>query len=218
MRPNFTLIDGPLPADWPGLVGQEALCAPHPSADHSPAAGHAAAIARAAQMGAGPQATLDSLVVFDGHLASSRAAVTAGLTAAAQSAAPIVLCAFGMAAPDRAMARAVAALLAQGKAVLAAAPAQGAEAYPAALPGVIGVQGDARCGPGEWSRLDLPLARFGAHAGRAGDPVRGASRAVGHFAGHLAAHWPGPEQMPLAEALDQIGARALYQGREHRRA
>ena len=59
--------------------------------------------------------------------------------------------------------------------------------FPAAYPGVISVQGDARCEAGAWSWLNLPTAEFGACPSLAkGSEVAGGSVAAAHFTGHVA--------------------------------
>ncbi|MCV6586962.1 MAG: hypothetical protein OIF47_15645 [Marinibacterium sp.] len=179
---RLALIDGPLPAGFAGLDLQHACCDLHPRAAQSPAARHARQMALAAAQGAG-DLRIDNYVVFPGKLATSTRAICDALDAARQGAADVVLCALGMAHPAPVLAAAVAAVLDSGKQIIASASARGGAVYPAGFDGVIAVQGDARCGPSDWSHLDLPQAQFGACA-RGGDPqIRGASVAAAHFAG-----------------------------------
>lgn len=208
---RIALIDGPLPADHPALDRQVLL---RPGNAAGPEGAHAGAMADAL-LAHCPGARLTNLVVFGPGLTTSAGCVGAALEAARGSA--LVLCAFGMARRDAALAAAVNRLAATGAAIVAAAPARGGLAYPAAFDGVIAVQGDARCGPGDWSRLDLPHADFGACpalAGRAG--IGGASVAAAHFAGLVAGRLSGgTDHRDLVEIL---GRAARYQGRECRTA
>jgi hypothetical protein len=212
--PVIALIDGPLPPDTFGLQAQEWLVDPPPTAADSPAAHHAAALAAAIRANA-PDAGLLSLVVFAGRLACRARTIAQALDRIAW--AEIALCAFGMRTPDADVARAVAELQGRGTLLVAAAPARGDPVYPAALPGVVSVQGDARCGPGDWSHLALPTAAFGAcpssvHPGMTG----GSSLAAAHFAGHLAARLVRARD-PGA-VLSAMRREARHVGRERRGA
>ncbi|WP_027234614.1 S8/S53 family peptidase [Leisingera caerulea] len=183
--PLIALVDGPLAAETPGLAARMDLCELHPRAAESPAALHASHMAAAIHTNA-PGARFLGLSIFPGRLATSLATVAETLRLAAESEAEIVHCSFGHAEASPLLAEAVAAVLAAGKRLVASAPARGASVYPAGCDGVLSVQGDARCAPGQWSRLDLPGARFGACPGGPGAPVRGASLAAAHFTGLLA--------------------------------
>ena len=138
---RLALIDGPLAATHPALGRQDFLR--HAPAE-SPAGAHAAALAGAV-LAQAPDTVIDNLVVFDGRLATDAATVAQALEAALGAA--LVLCAFGLPRDDPAIRAAVAACVDDGTLVVAAAPARGPVPYPAALPGVLAVQGDARCGP-----------------------------------------------------------------------
>ncbi|MCV6598741.1 MAG: hypothetical protein OIF40_16875 [Mangrovicoccus sp.] len=201
--PVIAVIDGPLPAQWPGLRHVIACCELHPRIADSPARAHGQAVTRAIQLGC-PEAVIDSYGVFPGRLATSVSAVCAGLEQALHSDADIVHCSFGMPEPAPRMDALIAALIRAGKSVVASAPARGSAAYPAGFDGVLSVQGDARCAPSAHSYLNLPHAKFGAYAGAEGDLIRGASRAAAHFTGLLA----------QAGGADMKAA-AAYQGREH---
>lgn len=196
------LIDGPLPA----CRHRHSFCEPHPAADRSPAARHASQMAAAILRNA-PGVTIDSHVVFPGHLNTSVATICEALEHAAQSDARIVHCSFGIARNPPELAHAVAAVRAAGKWLVASAPARGAPVYPAGCDGVIAVQGDARCGPAQWSRLDLPQARFGACPNGADPAIRGASVAAAHFTGLLVREYG-------AGRADLMPQTAAFQGRE----
>ena len=205
MTLRLALIDGPLAAGHPALARQVVRrAAPADSA----AGAHARALAGAVLAHA-PGAVIDNLVVFDGRLATDAATVARALEQARGAA--LVLCAFGLARDDPAIRAAVAARVADGAFVVASVPARGAVSYPAALPGVLAVQGDARCGPGQWSAL--APGRFGA-CPEAGPQVRGASAATGHFAGHLARLIPGGAGATVAA----MEAGAAFRGPERRLA
>ena len=203
---TIALIDGPLAPDHPALGRAEAFCTPHPDAALSPAARHAGAMAAAILRGAA-DAVLLSHVIFPGALTTSAAAVSAALDRAARSEADIVHCSFGIGRDLPQLARAVAAVLAAGKRLVAAAPARGQAVYPALYSGVIAVQGDARCAPRDWSLLDLPHAAFGACPSGPDPAIRGASIAAAHFTGLLARHLPVGGEAAMRD-------RAAYHGRE----
>lgn len=154
---RIALIDGPLDPGDPAVVHAERL---RPG-DGPHARAHAAAM-RAAVVAGCPGARLLSLGVFGAGLSTDAATVAAALDRAAALGAGVVLCAFGMGRRDEAIAAACARLLAAGAAVVAAAPARGGPCWPAALAGVASVQGDARCGPGDWSALGPPAPERGA--------------------------------------------------------
>jgi hypothetical protein len=179
----------------------------------TPGARHAAAIARAILAGC-PGARFLSLPVFGARLVTDAPTLARALAAAGE--ADIAHCSLGLARPDAGIGGAVEALLAAGRIVVAAAPARGGPAWPAACPGVVSVQGDARCGPGEWSLLDLPGVTFGACPRLEGEPgVAGASVAAAHLTGLLAGLLAGSSPVAVIEAL-RCGAR--FVGRERRGA
>ncbi len=183
--PLIALIDGPLAADTPGLTARTGICDLHPRAAESPAAQHASHMAAAIRSNA-PEARLLNLAIFPGRLATSLATVAKALHRAAESEAAVIHCSFGHTDASPLLTDAVAAVLQAGKLLVASAPARGAPVFPAACSGVLSVQGDARCTPGQWSRLDQPGAHFGACPGGPDMPVRGASLAAAHFTGLLA--------------------------------
>lgn len=207
---RVALIDGPLPPGTPGLVAREML---RPGGDaHSE--GHAAAMAAALRAGC-PGVAIVNLAVFGAGLATDADTVARALSRAAGLRPAIVLSAFGMARADAAVADACAALVAVGACIVAAAPARGGPVWPAAFPGVLAVQGDARCAPDEWSHLALPQADFGACPVVAGhEHARGASTAAAHFAGLLAQRLAGGLSAP--DALKALRREARWQGRERR--
>lgn len=205
------LIDGALSAGTPGLAAQAWFC----EADGGETASrHAAAMAASLRP---PESDLRlvNAVVFPGRLATSVAAVCRALDWLLAEPPEIVLCAFGLARAAVELQVKVKALQAGGSLVVAAAPARGAPVYPAALDGVVSVQGDARCAPGEISRLDLPQAAFGAcPVARGHDEIRGASAAAAWTAGLLAENWRGSP----AATLGTLAPAVRFRGRERRTA
>lgn len=183
--PLIALIDGPLAADTPGLAGRADICDVHPRAAGSPAALHASCMAAAIRANA-PDAQILGISIFPGRLSTTPATAAKALHRAAETEAAIVHCSFGHAGASPLLAAAAAAVLRSGKLLVASAPARGTPVCPADCDGVFSVQGDARCGAGQWSLLNLPAARFGACPGGPGSPVRGASLAAAHFTGLLA--------------------------------
>lgn len=203
------LIDGALPGDWPGLAGQEWFCRPDGA---ELASGHAEAMAQTVCTHAQDVLLLNA-VVFPGQLSTTLDAICAALSWLAEDPPDIVLCAFGMARSSVEMSVAVARLQRAGCLMVASAPARGGQAYPAAYDGVLSVQGDARCGKAELSKLDLPQATFGACPMAAGrEDIRGASAAAAHLAGLLARSVQGSER----NALVGLETFVRYRGRERR--
>jgi len=207
---RVVLIDGPLPPGTPGLAASEML---RPGGD-AHAGEHAAAMAAAIRAGC-PAARLLGLAVFGEGLSTDAATVTRALGRAAELRPSVVLCAFGMARRDPAMAAGCAALRDAGALVVAASPARGGPVWPAAFADVVSVQGDARCGPGDWSHLGLPSALLGACPAVPGhDRVRGASAAAAMLAGLLAGRIAAGQAPD--EALAALCRDARWQGRERR--
>lgn len=172
------LIDGALPGDWPGLAGQKWFCRPDGA---ELASGHAEAMAQTVCTHA-QDVLLLNVVVFPGQLSTTLDAICAALSWLAEDPPDIVLCAFGMARSSVELSVAVARLQRAGCLMVASAPARGGQAYPAAYDDVLSVQGDARCGKAELSKLDLPQATFGACPMAAGrEDIRGASAAAAHL-------------------------------------
>lgn len=205
---RIALIDGPLAV---GRSGCTALLDPSGEAViESPAGQHAAAVAATIRAEA-PEADILSIPVFHGKLSARIADLVSALELAADSDAAIVHCSLGLARDDAGVARAVAALA--GRIVIASAPARGAPVWPAALPRVFSVQGDARCGAGQWSVLKLPAADYGAcpRAGN-GAGIAGASIAAAHMTGILAHRAPATEDAARA----WLSASAAFHGRERR--
>jgi hypothetical protein len=204
------LIDGALPPDWPGLSGESKFCE---ADDAGFAGGHAIAMAQTIQAHAADVEVWNA-VVFPGRLATSLESVRDALMWLGEDPPEIVLCAFGMTRASVELAVAVSRLQRSGTVVVASAPARGdATVYPAALHGVITVQGDARCGPKELSRLDLPHATFGACPRAAGTGnICGASPAAAHVAG-LLAHELKAKAGPASICLEP---HVRFRGRERR--
>ncbi len=206
------LIDGPLVDDHPCLRRRVAL-AEGPA--HPAARQHATAMAAAFSQ-ADADIAIVNLQIFGPRLTTSAAILTRALREAAPERPDIVHCSFGLERKDAEMSAAVARLQDGGAVVIAAAPARGAVTYPAALADVIAVQGDARCAPNDWSHLDLPTARFGAHArSRLTPGIRGASVAAAHLTGLLASRLQ--RGLDGGAALAELQLHARFQGRERRR-
>jgi len=208
-RITVGLIDGPLEAaegdDTRWFCDEEAS---------APASAHAAAIATAIRAHA-PEVRFKNAVIFGPRLATGRAAVRAALAWFAEDPPEIIHCSFGLPGIDTALAEIVARLIDAGVAVVASAPARGQLVAPAALPGVLAVQGDARCGPDDLSCLDTDRADFGAHVIAPGvPPIHGASAAAAHVTGFLAAELARTEA--LDEAVSALRLAAKWHGPERR--
>jgi hypothetical protein len=206
----IALIDGPLPPDHPAVA--QLIDVRGGAVVDSPAGRHATAVAGAILAGA-PGARFVNIAVFAGTLGASAADLAAALDTAAGTGAPIVHCSLGLPRDDGAIAGRVARICGAGRIVVASAPARGGPVWPAALPDVISVQGDARCGPGQWSRLGLPTADYGA-CPRSAAPsgIAGASVAAANLTSIIVGlGWSSPDT--ARHALD---AGAAYRGRERR--
>lgn len=151
--------------------------------------------------------------VFAGEGAASAAAVAAALDWSRGEGATLVQLSLGLAADRPVLAAAVARAVAAGCLVVAAAPARGGPVWPAAYPGVIAGTGDARCGPGELSRLGA--ARFGGCPRYPADAPAGQGASVGAAWVMRALVARGAPQ-PLAAALAALAAESRYDGPERR--
>ncbi len=205
---RIALIDGPLQV---GEFGCTEIVDPDGLAVfQSPAGRHASAVAATIRAEA-PSAEILSIPVFRGKLSARVQDLCTALDLARQSRAPIVHCSLGLARNDAAVASAVHAL--SGRIVVASAPARGDPVWPAALPEVFAVQGDARCAPGEWSVLDLPSADYGACPRPTGaGHIAGASIAAARMTGILAARG----ELSADGARAWLHAAGSFYGRERR--
>ncbi|TYC48536.1 hypothetical protein FMN50_26075 [Rhodobacterales bacterium] len=205
------LIDGALAASLPGLAAQRAFCDP----DGTPLAQkHATAMATTVRSHE-PQTHFVNAVVFPGGLSTTCRALCDALEWLTIDPPEVILCSFGMARSSVELCVLVARLQAAGSLIIASAPARGDPVFPAAFPDVLSVQGDARCQPGELSRLDLPHATFGACSEAIDAPdIRGASAAAAHLAGHVASLLAEGEPDPAASLTSFI----RYHGRERKQA
>lgn len=172
--------------------------------------GHGSAVA-AAILGQAPAADLIDAQIFHDRITASPAAVAAALRWAVGSGARLATLSLGLPADRPVLRAAVEEALSHGLLLIAASPARGGPVWPAAYPGVIAATGDARCCPGEVSILP---AAFGTCPRRPdGDPrAGGASLAVGHLAGLLAAAAP----LSYEAALAHLYGIARWQGPERR--
>jgi len=172
--------------------------------------GHGSAVA-AAILAQAPAATLIDAQIFHDRITASPAAVAAALRWAVGCGARLATLSLGLSTDRPVLRAAVEEALSHGLLLVAASPARGGPVWPAAYPGVIAVTGDARCGPGEVSVLP---AAFGTCPRRLDDAphVGGASLAVGHLAGLLAAAAPLSRETALAH-LHEV---ARWHGPERR--
>ncbi len=150
--------------------------------------------------------------------ATAPAVVAAGLNWLVEQDCQLVNMSFGLRQDRRVLREACLAARRAGAVLVAAAPARGPAVFPSAYDGVVRVTGDARCAPGEFSRLGTAQADFGAcvRGAQAGDrPCGGASFAVARVTAALAAHLgAGGDARDVAAYLRGI---ARYQGPERKR-
>ncbi|PWC90989.1 hypothetical protein TSH100_02755 [Azospirillum sp. TSH100] len=172
--------------------------------------GHGSAVA-AAILARAPAVELLDAQIFHDSISASPAAVAAALRWAIGCGARLATLSLGLPADRTVMRVAVEEALSHGLLLVAARPARGGPVWPAAYPGVIPATGDARCAPGEVSVL--PNA-FGTCMRRTdGNPhMGGASLAVGHLAGLLAAAAP----LSQAAAFSHLHGTARWRGPERR--
>ncbi len=172
--------------------------------------GHGSAVAGIIAELAPGAALLDAQIFGPGG-GTSAAAAAAGLAWLCGEGANIVTMSFGLRADRPVLREAVAAAAAV---MLGAAPARGEAVYPSAYAGVLRITGDARCRSGEMSRLATAQADFGACVqGPSGD---GASMAVAHAAGLLAAHFLETGARGEAAARARFESLAAYHGPERK--
>jgi hypothetical protein len=152
--------------------------------------------------------------VFDSDRPTTAAAVAAAVDWCRAQGAGLVHLSLGLAADRALLAAAIARAVAAGCLIVAATPARGNPVYPAAYPGVIRATGDARCAPGEISRL--AAATFGGcvRPGAAGG--RGASIGAARVSRALIDSVAAGTR--AGAAVQALAARARYDGPERRRA
>ena len=206
---RVALLDGALPSAFPDLAAQRRFA----KADGAMSASvHALAMATTIHRHA-PHVNFVNGIIFPGRLVTSVAVLCDALEWIGQDPPEIVHCSFGLARASLELEMRVRALEKAGSLIVASAPARGEPVYPAALEGVVSVQGDARCKPEDVARLDLPGALFGACVISPEAPdIRGASIAAAHVCGMLAADWAGG----AAETLRVFAHRTRYHGCERR--
>lgn len=177
---------------------------------HPDRIGHGSAVA-AAILARTLTAKLIDAQVFHDRITASPAAVAAALRWAVGCGARLATLSLGLPTDRPVLRAAVEEALSHGLLLVAASPARGGPVWPAAYPGVIAATGDARCTPGEVSVLP---AAFGTCPRRLdGAPhIGGASLAVGHLAGLLAAASPPSREAALAH----LHAVARWHGPERR--
>ena len=201
------------------FVGGESDGVVRCEAPHGPALPHGECVAGLV-LGAAPAACL-----LDARVATVARPATPRLVAAAvdwcvAEGARVVNLSLGLADDRRVLREACEWAVGQGVLLVAAAPARGSPVYPARYPGVLAVSGDARCAPGEWSRLD-PATASGAAWGTCpdapGGAPGGASMAAARFTGIVANHLMQHPDTGLRGLVAHLAAFATWQGRENRR-
>jgi subtilisin family serine protease len=177
--------------------------------------GHGSSIA-ATIAAAAPASRLVVAQVFRGAMTTSPAVVAAALEWLVSNEVRLVNMSFGLARDRGVLRDACAAARAAGLLLVAASPARGPRAFPAAYPGMIRVSGDARCAPGAVSLLEEDPPLFGACPRSIDDRVQGASAAAAHLTGLVAAWMDDRREASLEDALDHLGSVARHRGRERR--
>lgn len=169
-----------------------------------------------------PDATLLHAQVFGARFTSAPALVAAGLDWLNDQAVEIISMSFGMPHERAVMRDACERAIAEGRLLVAAAPAQGRPVYPAGWPGVIAVTGDARCKvKGETSDLLGQQADFGtwcASPEQGGGAIAGSSVATAHFTGLIATYLAHHKNASYDDVVAAFRASATYVGPEQRLA
>lgn len=184
--------------------------------------GHGRALARVI-LSQAPEARLIDAQVFVSSFASSPSVVAAGLDWLVAEGARLVNMSFGLREDRDILRLACAAAREAGVILLASTPARGAMVYPAGYEGVVRVTGDARLAVGQVTDFGGAPADFGAcprplEEGQGSGRVGGASFAVAHLCGILAAYLAAEPAADRERALDHLRRIASYHGRERRRA
>ena len=170
-----------------------------------------------------PDALLLSAQIFNARVVTSAALAAAAIDWLVRAGADVVNLSFGL-SEDRGVLRdACAHALAAGVVLIGAAPARGAPVFPSSYSEVIRVTGDARCGPKAISRLATSQADYGACVRTTTPvdnnrrPVVGASAAVAHATGIVAAFLIGERARGLDAARIALDAATVYVGPERRK-
>lgn len=153
--------------------------------------------------------------VFRGRLPASAAAIGAAIDWCVAEGANLVHLSLGLSTDREVLRTAVTRALNEGAVLVAATPARGAPAFPAAYEGVIRGTGDARCAPGELSVLGD--GRFGGHTKLPGAAPGqgGASAGAAWLSRAILGLTPGATTIQCAQ---ELGLRASYRGSERRLA
>lgn len=215
IRPLIGIVDSGGPADQ--MEGARAFSASGEGPATPDRLGHGSAVAAVLRRAA-PGARLRHAQVFgDSPVTSADRVARAVLWLAAE--ADILLLSLGLAA-DRAVLRAACeTALAAGRCLVAASPARGRAAFPAAYPGVVAATGDARCGWDDLSLLPGPvIGAWCASPERGGAGMGGASLAAARVAGHLAAGFAAGRPEAGADPAAWLAARCRIIGPERRPA
>jgi hypothetical protein len=148
--------------------------------------------------------------VFDASGRTSAATVAAAVDWCVERGIHLLHLSLGLAADRQCLAAAIGRAIARGVLVVAAVPARGTPPFPAAYPGVIRGTGDARCQPGELSRLDeLTFGGCPASGGQGGGASIGAMQVTRTLTLSSA---PCTHE----QALRLLAQAAIYHGRERR--
>jgi subtilisin family serine protease len=177
--------------------------------------GHGSSIA-ATIAAAAPASRFVVAQVFRAAMTTPAAVVAAALEWLTSKEVRLVNMSFGLARDREVLRDACAAARVAGLMLVAASPARGPRAFPAAYPGMIRVSGDARCAPGVVSLLEEDPPLFGACPRTVDDRVQGASAAAAHLTGLVAAWMQDRQNVSLEETLDQLRSVARHRGRERR--
>lgn len=123
----------------------------------------------------------------------------------------------GLRTPSDALREVCDALIAAGSILVASSPAMGEPVFPAALPGVLSVTGDARCAVKEWSWFQTEGTRpeYGAHVQWL-QGLGGASIAAAHLSGIIATYRQRYPHATVEEVIAYLQYAASRKGEQKR--
>ena len=201
------LVDGALDAEMPFLSAQHWCVEP---VEDGHGASHAEALAATIRYHAS-SVRFANAVVFGAKQTCRRADVIEAVNWLLTDPPRILHCSFGLSESDDELADVFRRAVSACDVVVASMPVSGAVTYPAAYPGVVSVQSDARCGPRELSYLATDRAAFGAHGVSVTDEmVRGSAAAAAHVTGRIAAMLAAGAD--IRDTLDTLRLTATHSG------
>ena len=165
-----------------------------------------------------PCSSVFSAEVFSAARPTAAQVVAEAISWCVEQGARIINLSLGLRDDRRTLRESCLAAISKDVLLVASHPARGPATYPAIYPGVLAVNGDIRCGEGEFSCLvhdhlfgASPLPPLGFSGG-------GASYAAARITGQAAAFFETDPAATSADFRTYLQVVALFHGREHRQA